>query len=208
MGRTKNPRAERRRSERFELALPLDGHVDVLQQVIVDQMLDDDVVVLSTAPGVRGEVLNLRVGVASAAATRVVSVVTSEPSLAQGHLMHRVRLRPRDVVASLVPVNSGSLDAARPPAMFVRRYPARVINLSRGGCLVQIPAGLCEGTVATLSTEDEAGGESIRVTHLGQRYGGAWPFVAGSEFLPLAVPSGRSLRAMAGRFEVDYAGDG
>lgn len=209
MRRAKNPRAERRGSERFELALPLDGHIDVLQPVIIEQAGENDVVVLSTAPGVRGEVINLRIGTGAHATRSVVRVVTSEPCVVDAGLVHRIRLRARDGTRLPVPAEAGNVEGGRTSAVFVRRYPARVVNLSRGGCLVQLPAGLDEGTVATLATdEDEAGGESIRVTHLGQRYGGAWPFVAGSEFLPLDVPSGRSLRTLAGRFEVDYAGDG
>jgi hypothetical protein len=200
--------SERRRTARFELALPLEGYVDLLQPITVEAAGDGTVTVQSTVPGVRGQAVTVRMSRPDQqAVTFAARVVSSEPHLVEGRLLHRVHMvTPAAPAHGAVGGCAVRTDHAA-VAAFVRRYPTRVVNISRGGCLVQLPAALNAGTVVTLTPLDvDATPEPIRVTHLGLRRGGAWSHVAGAEFLPLTAPSSRSLRAIAGRFELEHHG--
>jgi len=200
--------SERRRTARFELALPLDAYVDLLQPITVEAAGEGTVTVQSPVPGVRGQSITVRMSRPDAQpVTFAARVVSSEPHLSDGRLLHRVQM----VTPAAADHGAVGGYAVRTEhsavAAFVRRYPTRVVNISRGGCLVQLPAALNAGTVVTLTPLDvDAAAEPIRVTHLGLRRGGAWSHVAGAEFLPLTAPSSRSLRAIAGQFELEHHG--
>lgn len=200
--------AERRRTVRFQLAVPLDAYVDLLQPVTVEAAGEGGVTVQSMMPGVRGQSLTVRMSRTDApAVTFAARVVGSEPQLVDGRLLHRIHLVTPAAPEHGAVGGCGLRQAHGATAAFVRRYPIRVVNLSRGGCLVQLPAALHTGTVATLTPLDiETAPEPIRVAHLGLRRGGAWSHVAGAEFLPLTPPSSRSLRSMASQFEMEHHG--
>lgn len=196
---------ERRRSARFALTWPLDAHVSVLHDAQIEDSGPDELVLRSEAPGVRGEELTLRVGSPEAVQMTLVGrTVGSEPRLAAGRVMHRVRL----ALSGAIALSNGT-DAAsnswrpgdRTTAVLERRHMARVVNLGRGGCLLEFAAGLPAGTVATLHTDRLTHPETIRVGFVFERRGKAWPYAGGVEFLSLGVPTSRSLRSLARRME-------
>lgn len=85
----------------------------------------------------------------------------------------------------------------------VRRVPAKVINVSTRGCLIQTSAQLTPGAVGLLEVEtgEAAPGEPVRICHSMERPGSPLPFCAGTEFLVFDAPFPRSVREQAARFE-------
>ena len=85
----------------------------------------------------------------------------------------------------------------------VKGIPAKVVNVSRHGCLLETSSPLPAGVVGSL--EIERGGqkhiEPIRVCRTAERPGGALPFSAGSEFLILDAAPASSIRSQAARLE-------
>ena len=85
----------------------------------------------------------------------------------------------------------------------VKLIPAKVVNVSRHGCLLETSSPLPAGAVGSL--EIERGGqkhvEAIRVCRTAERPGGTLPFCAGSEFLILDAASASSIRHQAARLE-------
>jgi hypothetical protein len=199
--------AERRRNERFSLACPVDAQISVLHDVQIEEASPHSLAVLCTAPGVRGEEITVRIGPSDGVQSTLVGrTVSSEPRMVEGRVVHRIQLAVAGAPTSPRVNSPGSGRAVdRTDAMFVRRHAARVVNLSRGGCLLELPSCMHPGTVATLYAGAQlANAEPIRVGFVSQRKGASWPFVAGVEFLSLDVPSSDSLRSMAGRIESEH----
>jgi len=189
----------------------MDAHVSVLQNVQIEHTGSNDITVLSATPGVRGEEVTVRIGPSDAVQMTLVGrMVSSEPCMGEGRVMHRVKL----TMTGSIALSSGVSGATnswrsgdRSTAVFVRRYPTRVVNLSRGGALLELSTGLPVGTVATLHSGDRiAHAEPVRIDFLQARRGVSWPYAAGIEFLSLAAPSSYSLRSMAARIESEQAG--
>jgi hypothetical protein len=203
--------AERRKSARFALTLPLDAQLSVLQDVVIEHAGDDEITVLSVSPGVRGEDLLLRIGPSDAVQMSVAArTVSSEPRVGEGRVTHRIRLALTGSIAlstSADTLANSWWSGDRSTAVFVRTHAARVINLSRGGCLLELSHGLETGTVATLHCGDRrASAEPIRVNCQQGRRGPARLNAAGVGFLSLRAPSSRSLRATAARLEAEHEG--
>jgi hypothetical protein len=203
--------AERRRGARFALAVPADVQLHVPQDIAIETTTADEVTVLSATPGVRGEDLLLRIGPSDAVQMTVAArTISSQPVPADGRLMHRLRLAMTGAIA----LSAGAQAAAnswrsgdRSTAMFVRTHDAQVTNLGRGGCLLELSNRLAIGTVATLHVGSlGSGSEPVRVSFHQTRRGLPRPHLAGVQFLSLAAPSSRSLRAMAGRLEAEHDG--
>ena len=197
---------ERRRSRRFGLAVPMDADISVLQDVQVEHADDHAITVLSDVPGIRGEEVTLRIGPSDAVPMTVpVRTTSSEPRMLDGRLVHRVHLTmtgPAD--------RAGADDATmwppsgHPTTVVIRHHTARILNLSRGGCLFELSTRLGVGTVATLQRGDTlVSPEPVRINSLSERKGVSWPYAVGAEFLSLEPPSSHSLRALAGRMETD-----
>ena len=85
----------------------------------------------------------------------------------------------------------------------VKRVPVTVVNLSRGGCLIQTAAPLEPGLVGVLAVNagNVAKSEAIRVAHASRRPGASMPFSAGMEFLVLDTAGVASIREEAFRAE-------
>lgn len=199
--------AERRRCERFSLVYPVDAQVSVLHDVHIEEAGPNNLAVLCTTPGVRGEEMTVRIGPSDGVQSTVIGrTVGTEPRMVDGRVMHRIQLAVTGAPAMprVGPPGSGR-STERTAAMFVRRHAARVVNLSRGGCLLELPSCMHAGTVATLHAgKDLVHAEPIRVGFVHERKGASWPFVAGAEFLSLDAPSSDSLRSMAGRIELEH----
>lgn len=199
---------ERRRSRRFGLAVPMDADVRVLQDVRVEQVEDNAITVLCDVPGIRGEELTLRFDrPGSAALTMAVRTASSEPKMVAGRLLHRVHLTVAGSDVLSATDESSWRTAQGMPTVAIRRHTARIVNLSRGGCLFELSTRLRVGTVATLERRDAGGPpEPVRINSLHERKGVSWPYAAGAEFLSLEPLSVQSLRALAGRMEAEEEG--
>ncbi len=84
-------------------------------------------------------------------------------------------------------------------AVLLRNVPLVVRDVSSGGCLIESCTPLQVGTVGWLEVEFEGERrfEWFRIARVQAR--GEHAFVAGVEFLPLAVASADSLRSAIGR---------
>ena len=84
-------------------------------------------------------------------------------------------------------------------AVLLRNLPLMVRDVSSSGCLIESSAPLQVGTVGWLEVEFEGERrfEWFRIARVQAR--GEHTFVAGVEFLPLAVASADSLRSAIGR---------
>ena len=186
----------------------MDAHIGVLQDVLIEHAGDDEISVVSPTPGVRGEELTLRIGPSdSVQMTMSARTLQSEPVLHDTRLRYRIRL----AIVGAIALSCGADVRAnswrpgdRTTGVFVRRYPVRVLNVSRGGCLLDLEVRLPVGAVGTLHCGDRhTQAEPVRVSYQQERRGGAKRHIAGAEFLSLVAPSSRSLRAMAVRMEAE-----
>ncbi len=195
---------ERRASARFELASPSDVHVRVRQDVRVMQSDRHHVTVLSPTPAIRGE--SVDVYGASSRDTDQPSCATisgSAPCAVSNHVMHIVRIEfPR---SSRLGGRESALTAESVFVQLARTHVARMLNLSRGGCLLELRSLLGAGTVAELM-DDQRPSESIRIAHVRQRRLKDFPYVVGGAFLPLPSPGPWSLRDAATRLEMMVGG--
>ncbi|MEQ1757163.1 MAG: hypothetical protein ABL986_02515 [Vicinamibacterales bacterium] len=185
----------------------MDAQVSVLHDVHIEETGPNNLAVLCTTPGVRGEEMTVRIGPSDGVQSTLVGrTVGSEPRMVDGRVMHRIQLAVTGApTMPRVGAAGSGRSTERHAAMFVRRHAARVVNLSRGGCLLELPSCMHAGTVATLyAGKDLAHAEPIRVGFVHERKGSSWPFVAGAEFLSLDAPSSDSLRSMAGRIELEH----
>lgn len=203
--------AERRKTARFALAFPIDAYVSVLHDVQIEDAGIDDITVLSGTAGVRDEEVTVRIGPSDAAQmTLVARIASSEPRLVEGRVLHCIQLAVTGSIALSGPAAAGAnswRSGDRTAVVLVRRHAARVTNLSRGGCLLELSTGFPVGTVATLHRGGQAmHGDPIRIGFLLERRGVSRWYAAGAQFLLLAAPSSHSLRSMAARIGLEYQG--
>lgn len=198
---------ERRRSARFALTSPMHADVTVLHDVDLVQTGLADLSVLSATAGVRGEELMLQIRLhGELLCTCTARTVKSEPQLRNARVMHRVDFE----ISAQTPLPPAlAADAwrsgERPEAHVIRRRATRVLNLSRGGCLLELSARLPVGTLAALQRPGVDGEhDPVRINSLHERRGVSWRYVAGAEFLSLAPSSSESLRSLAGRIEIEH----
>jgi len=85
----------------------------------------------------------------------------------------------------------------------VKGIPAKVVNVSRQGCLLETSSPLQAGVVGSLEIDrdGEKHIEPIRVCRTAERPGGVLPFWSGSEFLILDAAPSSSIRSQAARLE-------
>jgi hypothetical protein len=88
----------RRSHPRFVVASPWEGLVRVLRDVVVTRTGDQELLVLSQAPGVAGEEMTLDLMGGGLAMALRVKVAESRPVVVDGAVRHRLRL---EMVASL-----------------------------------------------------------------------------------------------------------
>lgn len=93
----------------------------------------------------------------------------------------------------------------RSAATLVRQYDARVLDISVGGCLIEMGAALTPGTIGTLEVviDGTAYREAVRVARVvPARHIGMLHQVA-IEFLVIAAPGFGSIRAVMTRLTAD-----
>jgi hypothetical protein len=100
-------------------------------------------------------------------------------------------------LAGEIPGNVGAI------AVLVRRIAARAVNVSSNGCLLELAEYVGEGAVALLDIAgvQRGSGDAVRLCRAAHIPGGAWPWRAGAEFLPLDAPLPTSVRNAAARLE-------
>ena len=138
--------AERRQTARFALAVPMDAHIGVLQDVLIEHAGEDEIFVISPTPGVRGEELTLRIGPSdSVQMTMTVRTLQSEPILSDTRLRYRVRL----AISGAIALSNGVVEAVTNPAV-ATLYPndkVRYLNMLHAGW----PGGLVFGGLLFLA---------------------------------------------------------
>jgi hypothetical protein len=186
----------------------VDAHLRVLQHVQIDHVGTNAITVLSVTPLARGEDVTLRIGPSDGEqATLTARMISSQPHVLDGRVMHRVQLARADR-ATL----STGVDAAihlwrsgEHIAVVLHPQATRVVNVGRGGCRLELSTGLPVGTIGTLySGHGIDYAEPFRVGFLRERPGVSSPYVAGVEFLWLDAPASQSFRTMAARLEREH----
>jgi len=88
-----------------------------------------------------------------------------------------------------------------PPAILVRQYVGRLLDISSVGCLIEIGASLAAGTVGRLEAviDGNVHVEAVRVARVAVDPRGAGRHQLGLEFLIVAPPSAHSVRAAISR---------
>jgi hypothetical protein len=89
----------RRSHPRFAVANPWEGAMRILRDVAVDRTSREEVMAVSQAPGVLGEVMTLDLMGGGVNLALLVKVLESRPVIVGGALRHRLRLgliRPAD----------------------------------------------------------------------------------------------------------------
>jgi hypothetical protein len=87
----------RRSHPRFAVATPWNGAIRILRDVVVNRTGDDELLAVSNAAAVVGEVLSLELMGAGQTAMVKVRVLDSRPVIIDGTVRHRVRLGLVDV---------------------------------------------------------------------------------------------------------------
>jgi hypothetical protein len=84
--------AGRRRDQRFTLSVPWEGALRVLNDVVIERYDEKEMLILSSAPAHRDEVLMLDATGLEPAVAVAVRVTNSEPVLVDGVVRHRMQL--------------------------------------------------------------------------------------------------------------------
>ena len=87
----------RRSHPRFAVTTPWDGAIRILRDVVINRIGVDELLAVSNAPAIVGEMLSLEVIGAGQRATMRVQVLDSRPVIIDGSVRHRVGLKLVDV---------------------------------------------------------------------------------------------------------------
>lgn len=90
----------RRSDSRFLVASPWDGAIQVLRDVVVNRVHREELVAVSTAPGVIGEVMSLDLITEGRSVAIRVHVLESRPIVVNGDVRHEIRLGVESVAAT------------------------------------------------------------------------------------------------------------
>jgi hypothetical protein len=82
----------RRSHPRFAVATPWNGAIRILRDVVINRTGDDELLAVTNAAAVVGEMLSLEVMGAGQSAVVMVRVLDSRPVIIDGTVRHRVRL--------------------------------------------------------------------------------------------------------------------
>lgn len=168
---------DRRLHPRFRLNIPLESTLRLIEDVVVERVSGDELWVLSTSPGRPEERLAVdRLGSVPPMVTGV-KVVGSDPVMVHGKLCHRLRLA---VVASNHWQKEMGLHGG-----LVRSLPVKLLDVSRGGCLLQSEVPVDAGVHGELQVRAEAGEcwDALRISRCLQLEGAGSPYRIGAEFL-------------------------
>ncbi len=82
----------RRRDPRYRLAVPWEGSISVLQDVVVERQNERDIWAIGEAPAEVGQALTLDLTAAGRRDVTYVRVAESTPVVADGNFRYRLRL--------------------------------------------------------------------------------------------------------------------
>ena len=192
----------RRSHQRFSISAPTEGSLRVLRDVLVERASGDDFVAIARHAGVIGETLRME-GADAPEGALLVRVIDSRPVVTDGTMRHRLVLRHADAPAaagSATRETSPSPSSVQMLAVLTREIPVRVLNCSSSGSLLECPAPIELGTVASLRLllQGEELIDHLQVVRCRPIEGGSSYYVGG-EFLWTIAPTRQSLRVGIGR---------
>jgi len=171
-----------------------------MRDVLLERAVGDDLVAVGRHAGVVGETLRMEAA-GSPDGGLFVRVIESRPTVADGTLRHRLVLQLTGAPSAEPRAAGPAANRAPMLAVLTKEIPVRVLNCSSSGCLLECPAPLEKGTVASLRLVIQ--GEEL-VDHLNvvrcQPIEGGSCYYAGAEFLWTAAPTRQSLRLGIARF--------
>lgn len=199
---TLQPMADRRRANRF-VSPGTQGTLRLLQDVRIEHAEPESITVLACErPVASDQLIQLRDCSGRRAVFRVRPIESAVVSNGDV-LRHRVKLhvvgpedqRGRRTQVPTVP--PGSI------GVLVRSVDARAVNVSSTGCCLELAEQVGEGLVAMLDILgiQRGTGDAVRLCRAARVPGGAWPWSAAAEFLPLDTPGPTSMRSVAARLE-------
>ncbi|MFB3855369.1 MAG: hypothetical protein ACE148_16335 [Vicinamibacterales bacterium] len=159
------------------MTAPLESTLRLVEDVIVERVLGDEMWVVSATPGRPEERLAVdRLGSAPPMLTGV-KVVGSDPVMLRGKLCHRIRL-------AMLANHHWQRDLGIHGGL-VRAVPVKLVDVSRGGCLLMSDIPVDAGTHGELQVRAEAGEcwDALRVSRCSHVDGSSGPFRIGAEFL-------------------------
>lgn len=106
----------RRSHPRFAVAIPWNGAMRVLRDVIVDRTGRDELLAVSHVPAITGEDMSLDLISAGRNLALKVKVLESRPVMVEGAVRHRIRLAVTDLRALMGVVERAAVEAADPDA--------------------------------------------------------------------------------------------
>jgi hypothetical protein len=106
----------RRSHPRFAVAIPWNGAMRVLRDVVVDRTGRDELLAVSHVPAITGEDMSLDLISAGRNLALKVKVVESRPVIVEGAVRHRIRLVVTDLRALMGVVERAPVAAADPDA--------------------------------------------------------------------------------------------
>lgn len=106
----------RRSHPRFAVAIPWNGAMRVLRDVIVDRSGRDELLAVSHVPAITGEDMSLDLISAGRNLALKVKVLESRPVMVEGAVRHRIRLAVTDLRALMGVVERAPVEAADPDA--------------------------------------------------------------------------------------------
>lgn len=106
----------RRSHPRFAVAIPWNGAMRVLRDVVVDRTGRDELLAVSHVPAITGEDMSLDLISAGRNLALKVKVLESRPVMVEGAVRHRIRLAVTDLRALMGVVERAPVEAADPDA--------------------------------------------------------------------------------------------
>jgi hypothetical protein len=203
--------ADRRKANRFVLPERVHGWLRVLEDVYIERVGQSAIVVVVARPPMPDEELLLDL-VPQGGHRRVLRVRRAHSASAGPLERERYRV-------TVVPAQGTTFFFDGPPAprdlsplgigVLVRRIPMTLGEISAKGCLIETRHALPAGTVGVLELEREEGysTEPVRICRMVHIAGGAVPYAAGAEFLPLEPPAPASVRNSIARLEMVLEAD-
>lgn len=186
------------------------GWLRVLEDVYIERVDYTAIVVVVARPPMPDEELLL--DLVQGGHRRVLRVRRAHSAVAGPLERERYRI-------TVVPAQGSAFlfDGPAPPrdgsalgiGVLVRRIPMTLGEISAKGCLIETRHALPAGTVGVLELEREQGvsTEPVRICRMVHIAGGAVPYAAGAEFLPLEPPAPASVRNSIARLEMVLEAD-
>lgn len=144
----------RRNHLRFAVTPPTHGVIRVLSDAEIESVGREEVCVISRDAAAIDERMVLEVPDGATDLIVPGQVTETRPVIVDNAVRHFLRLRVLDGGLDRLGATSGSLPSYGPDrrlAVIVRELAVRLVNCSRGGCLLEVDKALDPGTVGTLS---------------------------------------------------------